>query len=98
MVIYNHNKIINGVIAKYQNNRGTYYKVLLQLYEFFDDYRDEIVEQLKKLRKKELNPAVILAFKSKINELNSKHYEELKRFFTEEEIIDIDLWNKFSME
>lgn len=93
-----HNKIINGVIAKYQNNRGTYYKVLLQLYEFFDDYRDEIVEQLKKLRKKELNPAVILAFKSKINELNSKHYEELKRFFTEEEIIDIDLWNKFSME
>jgi hypothetical protein len=88
-----HSKIIKGIVAKYQTNREANIKVLILVYEKFPNFRDELIKEFKKLRKGEFNPVIILAFNS-IKRVNVEHYQEIKGYFINEEIVSVVMWEK----
>ena len=88
-----HSKIIKGIVAKYQTNREAHIKVLVLIYEKFPKFRDELIKEFKKLRKGEFNPVIILAFNT-IKRVNGEHYQEIKGYFINEEIVSVGMWEK----
>ncbi|WP_413356852.1 hypothetical protein AA0X71_18870 [Robertmurraya sp. 2P01SA] len=87
----NHSKIIKGIIAKCQSNREENLSTLLLIYEFFTDYRNDIIKELKKIRK--INPPTILRL-NLLKEKNLEHYNETKNHYITEKIISVEKWEQ----
>ncbi|WP_155008751.1 P-loop NTPase fold protein [Priestia megaterium] len=88
-----HSKVIKGVIAKYQENKESHIKVLVQLYVLFPTHREEFIREFKKIRNSDISPSVILGFNT-IKAENEEHYLDLKQHLINQGIVDIKLWNK----
>lgn len=87
-----HSKIIKGIVAKYQLNKEFILKVLVRIYLLFPIHREEMMKEFKKLRKVEMSPTNIMLF-NLVKQVNTPHYDELKKYFTEEGIVDVELWD-----
>lgn len=92
---YNSNEkdeIIKGIISKYNQNRSKYIETLIWIYEIFEEYRDKIICELKKVSKNDMNlPNIALV--ERINKYNSQHYKELKNYYLQEKITKENLWH-----
>lgn len=91
-----HSKIIKGIIVKYQTNKELILKILVKLYEFFPIHREELMKEFKKLRKVEMSPANVMLF-NLVNQVNTTHYDELRKYFTEEGIVEVGLWDSVTV-
>ncbi|WP_027093517.1 KAP family P-loop NTPase fold protein [Cohnella thermotolerans] len=87
-----HSNIIKGIIVKYQSNKEFILKILIRIYVLFPIHRGELMKEFKKLRKSDMSPANIMLF-NLIKKENSQHYDELKKYFTEEGIVEVELWD-----
>ncbi|WP_068504679.1 KAP family P-loop NTPase fold protein [Paenibacillus kribbensis] len=87
-----HSKIIKGIIAKYQTNREFILKILIKIYGLFPNHREELVKEFKKLRKVDMSPANVMQFNF-VKQTNILHYDELKKYFIEEGIVEGELWD-----
>ncbi|WP_163880828.1 KAP family P-loop NTPase fold protein [Paenibacillus favisporus] len=88
-----HSKIIKGIIAKYQTNKESILKILVKLYELFPIHREELMKEFKKLRKVEMSPTNVMLF-NLVKRVNVQHYDDLKKYFIEEGIVEAELWDR----
>lgn len=87
-----HSKIIKGIIAKYQTNKEFILKILIRIYVLFPIHREELVKEFKKLRKVDMSPANVMLF-NLVKQANNQHYDDLKKYFIEEGIVEVALWD-----
>ncbi|MDN4619055.1 P-loop NTPase fold protein [Paenibacillus sp. PsM32] len=88
-----HSKIVKGIVAKYQSNKEFILKILIRIYVLLPAYRDQLIKEFKKLRKDDMTPTNILLF-NLIRNINEQDYQELKSYFIEEGIVELELWNQ----
>ncbi len=88
-----HSKIIKGIIAKYQTNKESILKILVKLYELFPMHREELMKEFKKLRKVEMSPTNVMLF-NLVKRVNVQHYDDLRKYFIEEGIVEVELWDR----
>ncbi|MED3782508.1 P-loop NTPase fold protein [Heyndrickxia sporothermodurans] len=86
-------KVIKGVIAKYHSDREANLKVLIGIYEQFTNFREEIVKEVKKLRKEEFSPPIIKNF-NVIRALNKQDYDEIKKSFIDDGKVERTFWER----
>ncbi|MEI0738815.1 P-loop NTPase fold protein [Paenibacillus sp. JTLBN-2024] len=90
-----HSKIIKGIIVKYQSNKEFILKILIRIYVLFPNHRGELIKEFKKLRKTDISPANVMLF-NLVKQANSQHYDELKKYFIDEGIVEEEFWDSMA--
>jgi predicted KAP-like P-loop ATPase len=56
--------VVEGIISKYHQDKSKYSELLVYIVEYLPDHRDTSVDELKTLREKEIDPALIVKIKA----------------------------------
>ncbi|MGH4140479.1 KAP family P-loop NTPase fold protein [Clostridium sp.] len=86
-------EIIKGIISKFNQDHTEYFEVLINVYEFHEDYRGKIIKAFQSIRKGELTIAFISLLQD-IEKINPEQIAELKIFYFDKKITKETLWNK----
>ncbi|MGI6747219.1 KAP family P-loop NTPase fold protein [Clostridium tepidum] len=73
--------VVEGIISKYHQDKSKYSELLVYIVEYLPDHRDTSVDELKTLREKEIDPALIVKIKALEKSLPGE-YETLKESLT----------------
>lgn len=88
-------EIIQGVISKFSQDHTEYFEVLINIYEFNEEYRDRVVEALKSVKKGELTPPFISLVQD-IHKINPEQIDELKKYYFEKKVVTQVFWDRLS--
>lgn len=81
------NEIIKSTINKFNQEKGNIKNVLLIVMKYYPEYIDEIIKQLKKLSKEDLDPGFLMKLNNFNKEPQKKSIEKLIKFYIENEIV-----------
>lgn len=73
--------VVEGIISKYHQDKSKYSELLVYIVEYLPDHRGTSVDELKTLREKEIDPALIVKIKALEKSLPGE-YETLKESLT----------------
>lgn len=85
------NEIIKGIVSKYQQNNSKHIQLLVYIYQYLEEYREQMIIELKKFKNK-LKPNEILLF-SNIKQIAPNDYEKLKSYFIDSKKTTEQLWD-----
>lgn len=85
-------EIIKGVVSKYQQDNSKHIKLLIYIYEYLEEYREQMITELKKFKHK-LKPNEIILFGT-IKQIEPNDCEKLKNYFIESKKTKEEIWDK----
>ncbi|MFW6026480.1 MAG: P-loop NTPase fold protein [Candidatus Woesearchaeota archaeon] len=88
------NEIIETIINKFNQEKERYKFILLIILKYYPEYSEKIINQLKKLNKKEIDPGFLFKLKSFNQEPQKRIIEDLKKYYVEKNIIPENMIDK----
>jgi len=82
--------VIEGIISKFNQDKGKFSELLIYIIEYLPDHRKRAIDELKTLRQKDIDPALILLVKA-LEKNAPEEYEILKESFTKFKKVK-DMW------
>lgn len=82
--------VIEGIISKFNQDKGKFSELLIYIIEYLPDHRKRAIDELKTLRQKDIDPALILLVKA-LEKNSPEEYEILKESFTKFKKVK-DMW------
>jgi len=83
------NEVVKGLISKYNHDMKNNLWVLVQVHKLYPQYQPIILEELKKIKKSDFSPAVVIEF----SQLDANTMRQLRDYYIERQISTEKLWD-----